>query len=47
MVKMDDISLRAKEEYDPSYGIYTLAIMDPTACCNSEEMGIFLGPVKS
>jgi hypothetical protein len=28
MVKMDDISLRVEEEYDPSYGIYTLAIMD-------------------
>jgi hypothetical protein len=26
MVKMDDIYLRAEEEYNPHYGVFTLAI---------------------
>jgi hypothetical protein len=47
MVKIDNISLCAKEEYNLSYGIYTLVIIDPTAYYNFKEMGIFLGLVKS
>jgi hypothetical protein len=47
MVKIDDIFLYAKKEYNPSYSIYTLVIIDPTIYYNSKEIDIFLGLVKS